>query len=194
MNITQTKQFDLGIKSVPSPPAQIYNLCDKDNAPGSMIYAIESYILKNSNDNNIVTAVLSLMHYHGLRITEVLNIRPYDVLRSNRIRIKGLKHSNDRIVYIMSHGRFWASYGVSTSFLSDTYSRYYFYREFKKLGFYSRFGSNKKYSVTHLMRHNYVLSLKESDIETNLIQTTIGHKSINSTKHYEQKERKESCD
>ena len=137
----------------------------------------------------VVKAVAWLLFEHGLRITEVLNIQKCDISRQGRIRIKGLKGSNDRIVTPIMFAQFWQSLPDFMLPLGSVYSRFYFYRWFKRIGIYDVFGNNKRFSVTHMFRHHLALSLKNEFDDTALTQRVLGHRSIKSTLHYE-KERK----
>jgi site-specific recombinase XerD len=56
------------------------------------------------------------------------------------------------------------------------------------LYFYSELG--KKSAVTHVFRHNFVSDLANSGNDTENIKQFIGHKSIKSTEHYVNKNKK----
>lgn len=129
-------------------------------------------------------AVIELQFLYGLRIAEVLAITYADVTVLGHIKVKGLKGSGDRIVYPVSFREFWQKVRMSKLTFSKGYNRWYFYRLYKKFGVYEILGNNKKMSVTHVLRYNYILSLLNSGMNTIEIQEVIGHKQLESTLHY----------
>lgn len=132
----------------------------------------------------IEKAVIELLMLNGLRISEVLSIKPSDVLPNGYIRINGKKGSNDRLItsnYFRTH---WQTSFISLLPLHLYYSRFYFYRLFKKIGIYGRYGSNKYNSVTHYFRHEIVLSMQKSGVDDQLISEFLGHKSSKSLLYY----------
>ena len=69
-------------------------------------------------------------------------------------------------------------------------NRYFIYREYRKLGFVVSFVNSNKKAVTHSFRYKYIKNLKDNDVNLDLIQKEIGHKTIKTTERYEQKSRK----
>ena len=178
-----------GVNPVPNPSAQTTKLLHGNIKELAEITALLHNLLRNDVVPEPVKAVAGLMFEHGLRISEVLRIEKRDISVSGHIRIKGLKGSNSRVVLSNIMRKFWTTSPEYMFPIVNTYSRFYFYRWFKKMGLYKIFGDNKKYSVTHLFRHALALHLKEEFEDTQLTQQYLGHKNIKSTLHYEKKGR-----
>jgi len=139
---------------------------------------------KNSLVGEYEKAVIELQFLYGLRISEVLNIHYSDILPNGSIRIKGLKNSNNRIVFPIQMRSFWFRFLMSESIPPRSYNRFYFYRLYKKLGLYQLSSSNQNASVTHMLRYTYIAQLLEAGETIDSIRQLIGHKNINSTIHY----------
>lgn len=178
-----------GVKPVPNPSAQTNKLLHGQTKELAEITALLHNLLRNDVVPEPVKAVAALMFEHGLRITEVLRIEKGDISASGHIRIRGLKGSNSRVVLANIRRKFWITSPDYMFPIGNTYSRFYFYRWFRKMGVYKIFGDNKKYSVTHLFRHALALHFKEEFEDTQLTQQYLGHKNIKSTEHYEKKGR-----
>jgi integrase len=184
-----TDKAKRGVNSAITPPAQTTTLLH----PGTpailqMIERANKLLLSNTLPR-VLLAVIELQLFYGLRISECLNITTSDISQTGHIRIRGAKGSNDRIVIPYRFSSFWQNEAKALLPLSTVYSRFWFYRQYKNLGLYAIFGNSKVKSVTHLFRHLNILSLKDNFNETNLTKQFIGHKSINSTLHYERKKK-----
>lgn len=178
-----------GVKSVTGSPAHSTTLLQLDNEDILRMIERANELLLSNTLPRVLLAVIELQLYYGLRISECLNITTSDVSSTGHIRIRGAKGSNDRIVIPYKFSSFWQNEAKSLLPLVNIYSRFWFYRQYKNLGLYAIFGNSKVKSVTHLFRHLNILSLKDSFSETNLTRQFIGHKSINSTLHYERKKK-----
>ena len=149
--------------------------------------SVVSELFTNVNTPLFLKAVVELQFLYGLRISEVLNIERSDVSKTGYIRVKGLKHSNSRIVRPVNYLHFWQNDGSHLLPLCKTYSRFYFYRKYKQLGLSMKYEGRSNNSVTHLFRHEVVQDLQRSFNESSTTQKFIGHKNIKNTKRYESK-------
>lgn len=172
------------VKSVLTPSAQIAELFQFRNLQG--INETVQRLLSNVNSGLSITekAIIELQFLYGIRITEALRITPSDINSSGQIRIRGIKGSNDRIVYPVKFSYFWLSVKENNFFIPSSYNRFYFYRLYRKKGIYFLNESNKKESVTHALRYLYISSLIQQGLDQEQIRNLIGHKSIKSTIHY----------
>ena len=177
------------VKPVSTPSAHYATLLQKDSLGGSQFSSVVSKVMQDKSISVFLRAVVELQFLYGLRISECLNISTQDVSPSGAIRVRGSKKSNDRIVYPVLFQRFWLSATPSTLPLIQLYSRFYFNRKYKELGLYARFAGSSNLSVTHSFRHNLILNLKKDFGDTSLNKQFVGHKSIKSTEHYENKKR-----
>lgn len=178
-----------GVNAVPNPPAQSTRLLHPDSLDILRMIERANELLLSNTLPKVLLAVIELQLHYGLRISECLNITASDISNTGHIRIRGAKGSNDRIVIPYRFASFWQNEASAILPLKNVYSRFWFYRNYKNLGLYAIFGNSKVKSVTHLFRHLNILSLKDNFNETNLTRQFIGHKSINSTKHYERKKK-----
>ena len=178
-----------GVNAVTNPPAQSTTLLHPDSLGILPIIERANELLLSNSLPKVLLAVIELQLFYGLRISECLNITTSDVSNTGHIRIRGSKGSHDRIVIPYRFSSFWKNEAVAILPLGNVYSRFWFYRQYKNLGLYAIFGNSKVKSVTHLFRHLNILSLKENFNETDLTRKFIGHKSINSTLHYEKKKK-----
>lgn len=185
----KTDKGKRGVNAVTNPPAQTATLLQPELEAIEQIVEQAKGVLQNQNIPRVLRAVIELQLNYGLRISEVLNITSSDISKMGHIRIRGAKGSSDRIVIPYMFASFWVNEAGPLLPLFSTYSRFWFYRQYKNLGLYAVFGNSRVSSVTHLFRHLNILSLKENFNETELTQKFIGHKSINSTKHYENKKK-----
>lgn len=185
----KTDKGKRGVNAVTNPPAQTATLLHPDSNDILQIIERANELLSSNTLPRVLLAVIELQLFYGLRISECLNITTADISKTGHIRIRGAKGSNDRIVIPYKFSSFWQNEAKALLPLVTVYSRFWFYRQYKNLGLYAIFGNSKVKSVTHLFRHLNILSLKDNFNETNLTKQFIGHKSINSTLHYERKKK-----
>jgi len=172
------------IKSVASLTAHTPVLFQNNNFQFSEIDLFMSEIIRRNDLSVQEKAIIELLYYFGLRISEVLQIKKTDISPMCHILVKGSKGSNNRIVQPVVFRSFWLSATVGDLPLCNIYSRFYFYRLFKKIGFYSKFGTNEKFSVTHFFRHQLVLSFKSAGFPDETITQFIAHRSFRSLEYY----------
>lgn len=174
----------LGYKSVPKPSAQTATLSQdfsNKQTPGSFfMYSV----LKNPELSRTDKAVIELMYLYGLRISEVLSIKSTDVSTIGHIKIRSKKGSNFRVITSLYFPSYWSLEFRLSLPLSDYYSRFYFYRLFKKMGYYQKLSGHNNFSVTHYFRHRLVTDLKSQGFSLQDIKDFLGHKSIKSTEYY----------
>jgi len=139
---------------------------------------------KSASLSIVDKAVIELLFLHGLRISEVLSINYSDVLHDGRIIIHGSKGSQNRLIHSVLFSSFWADGSTGLLPLNSIYSRFYFSRLFKKLGYYKKFGQNQKNSVTHYFRHVFVQELLAQGVPESDISLFIGHNSKRSIRYY----------
>jgi len=131
-----------------------------------------------------VQVIIELQMLYGLRITEVLSIGAMSIMRNGLIHVHGKKGSQDRYIYSQRFNNYVIFCKINNvAYLCD-YSRFYFYRLYKKLGIYYKFAGNDKNSVTHFFRHSILNAQKIEGMEIEDSQKFIGHKSIRSTRIY----------
>ena len=171
-------------RDVLKTPAQTYKLCTDGDHLEPMIRNIEHAIEMTRNKNTVIHAILSLQYETGIRISEVLNIRGTDITVNRMVRIKASKGSENRVFNISSNWDFWSKYRKQYGKVFECYSRFYVYREYKKLGISFSFGIGNKMSVTHSLRHIMGRAMQDTNIDKSLIQKQLGHVNKKSTNTY----------
>ena len=184
-----------------------YNVFDRINTVGILTAQTDSKYVNNSEildeidlkveeilSNNTVPIQLKRFIYiqsiSGARVSELLNIQHSDIISPTILRVKGLKHSEDRLIHIDQYCDYFRLCKSNMTRPFESLDRFYIYREYKKLDLVISFiGSNKK-AVTHSFRYRYIKKLKDNEVDISLIQKEIGHKTQKTTERYEQKSRK----
>lgn len=181
--------LSLRSKSDLNPSAQTAGLCGLGFTTEQENQLIYIGNIINDNKNNAFGAVTELLFLYGLRISEALSVCGSDVKSDGSIRIKTLKGGSVRIVFPVVCVDFWLGFRFNRFPIVNVFSRFYFYREFKKLGLMAHFGNNDKFSTTHYLRHLKVLSMRNSGYSDIEISKFLGHNSFKSLDFYVKHER-----
>lgn len=147
-------------------------------------------ILSRNDVEERLKMIIYLQNLSGCRISEILNIRSSDYLSNGLIKIIGLKRSSDRLIRIEKYTEYFSFCKANNKAPFSNISRYYVYREYRKLGLVVSFVDSNKKAVTHSFRYRYVQNLDRNNVDLNLIKQEIGHKNVKTTERYEQKSRK----
>lgn len=148
--------------------------------------------LLNVTKNLKHRAMLSLIYACGLRRSELLNLRPNDIVSDRGLLvIRNAKGNKDRVVPIS---------GKTIAFLRDYYRQYrpkvflfegisagnqYDERSLQNVLKKSVHLSKIKKPVTlHWLRHSYATHLHEAGVDIRFIQLLLGHKSSKTTEIY----------
>lgn len=136
------------------------------------------------NSHRKLYYLIEIMMSGGLRVTEALSIRPYDITMTGLVKIRSLKKGNEKIISPGNAKEYLLTCKRKSIYPFDGFDRFYIYREFKKIGMPTiptGFGKN---AVTHIFRHLQVASLKEISEDKTVIKRYLGHKSIKSQENY----------
>lgn len=171
-------------KSVLSSSAQNTIPCDHDSGSEKQLESFISKVIECTCLSAVDKGIMLLCLTEGLRISEALGILAGDWMAGQKVFIRGKKGSFDRVVSVRFFFNELRSFTFNYGCLQAAGNRFYFYREFKKLGIIFQSSNSSRASVTHAGRHLLAdgLYIRYNDIE--LSQRTLGHKSVNSTKHY----------
>lgn len=167
--------------------AQSLTLCGVGVVDDYMKYS-EALICKAAQHHSIELGVLTdLLFTNGLRISEALSIQSSDIALNGMVKVRGMKGSKDRLCFTSQMGRELVALRSCNGLIFPNFSRFYVYREFKKLGISFNVQGMTNNAVTHAPRHMFVLQAKDSGWDTADTQAAIGHNSIESTKQYERR-------
>lgn len=148
-------------------------------------------LISPANDTPVfLKAIIELMLLNGLRVSEVLNIKGADISASGIILVKGLKGSNNRFCSVSIYRDFWIKRRKIPETLGAVYSRFFLYREFKKLGISLLTNNSSKQAVTHAFRHMLVTGALSIEKDFTAAKNLVGHKSTKSTHHYDNTSKK----
>ncbi len=177
-------------KSVSTPSAQTEGLCGQRTETITNFFNFQTFCVKNPQLSNVDRAVIEMQFLFGARISEILQITNADVSASGMVRIRAEKGSVNRVIRPIFEAEFWLNEANQLLPLERVFSRFYFYRLYKKYGLYGHFGNNKKASVTHYFRHIKGAEINQEWQDLELVKNALGHKSVRSAAYYGKKERK----
>lgn len=164
--------------------AQNTILCDRESSSEKQLQSFINKVLESTRLSRVDQGIMLLCLCEGLRISEVLCITSADWRASQKVFIRGKKGSFDRVVSVRFFFDELRSFTSSYGYLQAAGNRFYFYREFKRLGIIFQSSNSSKASVTHAGRHLLADNLFQHGNDIELSKRTLGHKSVNSTKHY----------
>lgn len=173
--------------SVLSSSAQNTSMCELESSSDKLLKSFILRVYKCSWLSRTDRGIMLLCLCEGLRISEVLSITEKDFRAGDKIFIRGLKGSFDRVVSVKYFYDDLFIFCRDRSSLHYAGSRFYFYREMKKLGVIFQSNNSSRASVTHAGRHLLADDIFQRGEDIELSKRTLGHKSVNSTKHYVEK-------
>ena len=186
-NITQlfgTSALKRPTKSVTTPSAQTTTQC---NVPGHQESAA-SMITQARHDLKLydskIYLILCIQLAGGLRISEVLNIRPNDIDGLGNIRINASKGGNSRIVTCLESAEYLLWCRKNSVYPFADYNRFYIYRIYKKYNLMVQPVNSSRKAVTHAIRHIQATAARTANFDNSLISNKLGHKNPNTQKHY----------
>jgi len=171
-------------KFVITPIAQDVIPCGHRVEPETILRLVEDAFCQLRIKDIALYAILDLQFHYGLRISEVLGIKLTDVSTRGFIKVKGLKGSNDRIIYPILSLKYFSVCKERGRTPFQGIDRYYVYRIYQKLGIKIYLQDNKKYAVTHIFRYLNTQHLLDSFNDLKTTQEFIGHKRAANTKIY----------
>lgn len=173
--------------SVLGSSAQNTSLCNLESSSEKLLNSYISKVVACPTLSNVDKGIMLLCLCEGLRISEVLFISRADWRAGSKVFVYGKKGSFNRVVTVRFYKEELQSYTKANGFLNSAGSRFYYYREMKKLGIVFKSGNSSKASVTHAGRHLLADDIFQRGEDIELSKRTLGHKSVNSTKHYVEK-------
>ena len=151
--------------------------------------------IENTPSGEIVAVyktILSLIYACGLRMGELLRLKPQDILSDrNLLHIKQSKGKKDRVVPLSSKllemlREYYKSYKPKVwlfegQYEGERYSERSLQQEFKNAVKQSNI---KKSATLHWLRHSYATHLLEGGTDLRYIQVLFGHNSSKTTEIY----------
>lgn len=180
----QNEMCEVRINTVSTQCAQNTTLCSEVDQLNEQSMLKVKLLIRDGRLGKEMCAIIEVLMLNGCRVSEAINIRFQDIISENTIRLRGLKGSSDRIIYISENSGYidYCKKHQINPFMHI--SRFQVYRVLKRNGLQEIFGDNKKFSTTHLFRHLFVKSMLEKGIKIEEIQRIIGHKKLENTLIY----------
>ncbi|OYT60480.1 integrase [Euryarchaeota archaeon ex4484_178] len=149
-------------------------------------------LLEAAKENPRDYAIVSLLAYSGLRVSELCNLKLEDVDFSGRIiYVRSGKGDRDRIVVVSPHvidaiqdyllTRDDDMEYIFSSQKSERISRVQVFRLVKK---YAKKAGIKKEVTPHVLRHTLATTLLRRGVDIRFIQQFLGHSSVATTQIY----------
>ena len=120
----------------------------------------------------------------GARISEVLGIKPNDIMANGNVRLRGKKGSDNRIITGGEATEYLLKCRSTLTYPFSDYNRKFIWSIYKKFGIEIEVNTSGKKAVTHSLRHIMVNSARQIGIENKETAKYIGHKNESNTKNY----------
>ncbi|MCX8159204.1 MAG: tyrosine-type recombinase/integrase [Candidatus Pacearchaeota archaeon] len=160
----------------------------KDNKLPEVLTKEEVKKLIDSSDNEKSRLIISMLYSSGLRVSELVNLKVEDLNLKERVGwVRKGKGAKDRVFVISENLA-----RDLESFLKDKNFQYVFSKEkplttrnIQKIikGTKIRAGITKRVTP-HTLRHSFATHLLEHGTDIRVIQTLLGHSSLNTTQVY----------
>ncbi len=136
-------------------------------------------------------AIISLMYSAGLRISEVVNLKPEDIIRERmQIRIRQAKGNKDRYTILAQKTlelleKYFVAYRPKAYLFEGQFGGKYSGSSIRKvLTDAVKKSRVKPHKGTHTLRHSFATHLLEAGTDLRYIQGLLGHNSSKTTEIY----------
>lgn len=177
-------RFKLRNKTVLSPIAQSKTLCDVVGRYLDVNFGLSSNKTAVLYQNEILTIIIYMQIIAGLRISEVLNFDINSLSSRNILIVPGSKGSKDIVIRDPLLLDILYKYKLLGFSPFDGISRFYVYREYKKMDISAVNGGKVNVAVTHSFRHKIASDIRKNGISENVITIVLNHNSTKSKNHY----------
>lgn len=140
--------------------------------------------LEEKNFDPKLLAYISLQFTAGLRISDLLKINYSNITPNLLIAIEQGKGSNVLNVQPVFYRDIWRAIRDNKLSPMSNYSRFWFYKLYKKLGIMMDNGAGRNNSVTHAPRKLLAQELYANDNNLEIAKNALGHKDERSTLYY----------
>ena len=171
-------------KSVSTPSAQNVKLLQARTYEVAALNTLKRIAQEGVNRHGVYAVGIDLMVSGGLRLSEVIVAKSIFVNEVGQVLIKGTKGSADKLVTPLYCADFWRKYHGWCVNPCSLWSRWSWYRVFKKAGIVVHEDGKKNCTVTHVARKIQAHSLFNAGVEIGSIADVMGHRSISSTEFY----------
>ena len=172
-------------QDVPIAPAHCTTLCNICDMSTISEYSTDVSFYHLSSYSVRIAIIYLLQKRYALRISETLSISYKNITSKGSIVVRGLKGSNDKFIDIPELRNWFIECKLNSLLPFSGLSRFAVYRIYKKFNVNYEENYGNKIAVTHGFRYKKVREIKEVENDLSLSSIVLGHKNINSTKHYD---------
>lgn len=173
-----------GTKSVSNPPAQNVKLLQTRSYEDTIRSTLRHIAQKGVNSYGVYAIGIDLMLSGGLRLSEIISAKVLFVNELGQVLVKGTKGSADKLVTPLYCVEYWNNYRGWVYNPCSMWSRWSWYRFFKKEGIVIHEDGKRNGTVTHVARKLQAHTLFNAGVEIESIADVMGHRSISSTEFY----------
>lgn len=181
MKIKTTHQL---INSASSVPAHYVDLLQVSNDTQADIYKRDFNVIKKSNLHEVDKALLLVMLDFGLRVSDICNCGSWFLISENIARYIQKKTGVAMTFTLTLDTAILRDKIKNKSLKNFEKSRFFYYRQLKRLGVGKVFFKNKNKSITHYYRHRLAEEVITKSNDMKITANILGHKSTKSTEHY----------
>lgn len=146
------------------------------------IYTYRDSLLKS---NRLLWYIIELQIHGCLRISEVLEIKPSDIMANGQVLIKSKKGSNHKVVSVSDGSRYLISCRHNSVYPFQGISRQYVGREYIKLGISIPNVLGVKNATTHAIRHLVISDMAANGFDQEAQLIVSGHKRVSNLQYYD---------
>lgn len=175
----------LRVQDVSSAPAQSTTVCNVCDMSLISEYSSDVSFMNICGYSVKIGIIYLIQKRFALRISETLSITYKNITSKGSVVVKGLKGSNDKLVYLPELCNWFIECRVNKVDPFYGLSRFAVYRIYKKFNVNYEENYGNKIAVTHGFRYKKVREIKEIENDLSLSSIVLGHKNINSTHYYD---------
>lgn len=172
------------IKAVLSPSEPITTLSPAGEDLKELVNRLRSQAEKMKKYSPALYLIFELQLNSGCRISEVLDIRPGDIMINGNVRIRGKKGSSNRIISGGKAVDYLLKCKSNSVYPFRDFNRKFVWSIYKKFGIEIEVNSSGKKAVTHSLRHVMVSMSKQIEMPLTETAQYIGHKNKENTRKY----------
>lgn len=192
LKIIQRKQNEKRTKSVTSPPAQTFDLCNGQESLQRLHFLVSSALEDWKISYPILYKFAVMQISTGARVSELLRIHSKEISPEGRILIRALKGGNDRVEKIPELTPWLIKERSKSRYIFQDLTRFVIHHRYLEKGISAYFGKNSKRSTTHLFRHLVGLDMNQLKDSTHGIKTALGQKTDKAANYYKTQARREN--
>ena len=180
----QSPLNNLRPRTVLNPIAPTVKVCDAQRKGEIAYKSLLSKVDSLKSQSRILYYVAVLQIIGSFRISEVLNIKPTDIMLSGHVLVQGSKGSANQLIHSGEVSDYLVQCKSKNIYPFAALNRFFVYRQYRKVGIIYKSHYSGKLSVTHAFRQYNVELMRVNDIENEEISKHLGHKNKSNQSYY----------